>query len=126
LTELPVELFVDGGAAQIWTTEQQDDRPDVNKEATMAQKVWMITGASRGLGAEIAKAVLAVGDKLIATARNAKALDRLGGNENLLTASVDVTNESQVKSAVSEGLSRSRTQRESSHPVQAHEKDPRA
>jgi NAD(P)-dependent dehydrogenase (short-subunit alcohol dehydrogenase family) len=26
----------------------------------MAEKVWMITGASRGLGAEIAKAVLAL------------------------------------------------------------------
>jgi NAD(P)-dependent dehydrogenase (short-subunit alcohol dehydrogenase family) len=34
----------------------------------MAEKVWMITGASRGLGAELAKAVLAAGDKLIATA----------------------------------------------------------
>jgi NAD(P)-dependent dehydrogenase (short-subunit alcohol dehydrogenase family) len=39
----------------------------------MVQKVWMITGASRGIGAEIAKVVRAAGDKLIATARNAQA-----------------------------------------------------
>lgn len=32
----------------------------------MAQRTWLITGASRGFGAEIAKAVLAAGDRLIA------------------------------------------------------------
>jgi fermentation-respiration switch protein FrsA (DUF1100 family) len=36
----------------------------------MAQRVWMITGASRSFGAEMAKAVLASGDKVAATARN--------------------------------------------------------
>jgi NAD(P)-dependent dehydrogenase (short-subunit alcohol dehydrogenase family) len=36
----------------------------------MTQKTWLITGASRGFGAEIAKAVLVAGDRLIATARN--------------------------------------------------------
>ncbi len=35
----------------------------------MGQRTWLITGASRGFGAEIAKAVLAAGDRLIATAR---------------------------------------------------------
>ncbi|MDF5722143.1 MAG: SDR family NAD(P)-dependent oxidoreductase [Rhizonema sp. PD37] len=35
----------------------------------MPQKTWLVTGASRGFGAEIAKAVLAAGDRLIATAR---------------------------------------------------------
>jgi NAD(P)-dependent dehydrogenase (short-subunit alcohol dehydrogenase family) len=29
----------------------------------MAEKVWMVTGASRGLGREIAKAALASDDK---------------------------------------------------------------
>ena len=43
----------------------------------MAQKIWMITGASRGFGVEIAKAVLAAGDNVIATARNINALDHL-------------------------------------------------
>ncbi len=34
----------------------------------MAQKVWFITGASRGFGAVIAGAALAAGDNLVATA----------------------------------------------------------
>src|SRR5712671_5080721 len=33
-------------------------------------KVWLITGSSRGLGRALAEAVLATGDRLVATARN--------------------------------------------------------
>src|ERR1700674_5361597 len=33
-------------------------------------KVWLITGSSRGLGRRLAEAVLATGDRLVATARN--------------------------------------------------------
>jgi NAD(P)-dependent dehydrogenase (short-subunit alcohol dehydrogenase family) len=70
----------------------------------MAQKVWMITGASRGFGAEIAKAVLASGDKLIATARNVNALDRLAKDPNVFAVALDVTDESQAKKAVDAAL----------------------
>jgi NAD(P)-dependent dehydrogenase (short-subunit alcohol dehydrogenase family) len=42
----------------------------------MAQ-VWLITGSARGLGRAIAEAVLAAGDKLIATARNPQQLSHL-------------------------------------------------
>lgn len=59
----------------------------------MARKIWLITGASRGLGAEIAKAALDADDNLIATARDAQALNRLGNRDNLLALSMDVTNE---------------------------------
>jgi NAD(P)-dependent dehydrogenase (short-subunit alcohol dehydrogenase family) len=72
----------------------------------MARKVWMITGASRGLGAEIAKAVLAAGEQLIATAREARALAHLGNHDNVIAVSMDVTNEAQVKSGVRAGLDR--------------------
>jgi NAD(P)-dependent dehydrogenase (short-subunit alcohol dehydrogenase family) len=41
----------------------------------MNEKVWMITGASRGLGAEIAKAALAAGEKVIATGRGRDGLN---------------------------------------------------
>jgi len=46
-------------------------------------KIWMITGTSRRLGAEIATAVLAAGDKVVATARKVRALEFPGANENL-------------------------------------------
>jgi NAD(P)-dependent dehydrogenase (short-subunit alcohol dehydrogenase family) len=74
------------------------------EKTAMAQKVWMITGASRGFGAETAKAVLAAGGKLIATARKTDALEYLGKNANVFAAALDVTNESQVKTAVDAAL----------------------
>jgi len=33
-------------------------------------KVWLVTGSASGLGREIAEAVLASGDRLLATARD--------------------------------------------------------
>lgn len=62
----------------------------------MTQKTWFITGASRGIGAEIAKAVLAAGDQLIATARRKSDLDQFESNPNALTLSLDITDEAQV------------------------------
>jgi NADP-dependent 3-hydroxy acid dehydrogenase YdfG len=70
----------------------------------MAQRVWLITGASRGFGAEISKAVLAAGDKLVATARTMEGLEHLGVNANLFTIVLDVTDEPQVRAAVSAAL----------------------
>jgi len=64
----------------------------------------MITGASRGVGAEISKAVLAAGDKLVATARNTQGLEYLGTHDNVFTVALDVTNEAQVKAAVDAAL----------------------
>jgi NAD(P)-dependent dehydrogenase (short-subunit alcohol dehydrogenase family) len=40
-------------------------------------QVWFLTGSSRGLGRSIAEAVLAHGDKLVATARRVEQLDDL-------------------------------------------------
>jgi hypothetical protein len=70
----------------------------------MAQKIWIITGASRGFGAEIAKAVLHAGDKVVATARKAEALNYLGENDNLFKVALDVTDEEQVETAVAASL----------------------
>jgi len=65
------------------------------------QKVWFITGASRGFGFEIAKAVLADGDKVVATVRNKpeQLATALGNNPHLLLVLLDVTNEAQAKQA---------------------------
>jgi NAD(P)-dependent dehydrogenase (short-subunit alcohol dehydrogenase family) len=40
-------------------------------------KVWLITGSSRGLGRSLAEAVLANGDRLVATARKTEQLEGL-------------------------------------------------
>ena len=65
----------------------------------MKDRVWLITGASRGFGAEISKAVLAAGEKLIASARTMQALEHLGTSDNLFATVLDVTDEAQVEAA---------------------------
>jgi len=65
------------------------------------KRVWLITGASRGLGALIAKAALADGNAVIAAGRNVAAIaERLGDSLALLPVALDVTNEAQAKTAV--------------------------
>ena len=72
----------------------------------MTQKTWLITGASRGIGAEIALAVLAAGEQLIATARKKSDLAQFESNPNVLTLSLDITDEVMVQAAVAAGLER--------------------
>ena len=72
------------------------------------QKTWFITGAGRGLGAEIAKAALAAGDRVVAAGRNRAAVsDRLGPNsDRLLSVELDVNNEAQAQAAVDAAVAR--------------------
>lgn len=64
-------------------------------------KVWFITGASRGLGTEIAKAALTAGDRVVATGRNPQAVcEALGDHKQLLTVELDVTDEAQAIKAI--------------------------
>lgn len=70
-------------------------------------RTWLITGASRGLGALIAAKALDVGDAVIATARKPEdVLARLGEHPNLLAVRLDVTRESEAHAAVAEGIKR--------------------
>jgi len=73
-----------------------------------APRTWFVTGASRGLGADIVRAVLAAGDRVVATARNRQALvDTLGPDaDNLLSLALDVTRPDQVQAAVDAALAR--------------------
>jgi len=66
------------------------------------QKVWFITGASRGFGRIWTAAALRRGDKVAATARNVKSLADLKEQygADVLTLELDVTNAEQVKSAI--------------------------
>ena len=72
------------------------------------QKTWFITGAGRGLGADIAKAALRAGDRVVAAGRNRAAVsDRLGPNgERLLAVELDVNNEAQAQAAVDAAVAR--------------------
>ncbi|RXT15757.1 short-chain dehydrogenase/reductase [Rhizobium leguminosarum] len=70
-------------------------------------KVWMITGAGRGMGLDFAKAVLASGDKLVATGRNRERVAAaIGQSENLLVVTLDVTKSADADSAVKAALER--------------------
>jgi len=71
------------------------------------KRVWFITGASRGIGAEITKAALAAGDAVVATARDAKKIaERFGASEALLPVALDVTSEASVAAAVETAIGR--------------------
>ncbi|MCF0095022.1 SDR family NAD(P)-dependent oxidoreductase [Micromonospora sp. MH99] len=65
-------------------------------------RVWLVTGCSRGLGRALAEAVLADGDRLVATARNPAQLadltDRYGDQVRALA--LDVTDPAAARTAV--------------------------
>ena len=72
------------------------------------QKTWFITGASRGLGLETAKAALRAGDRVVAASRKQSAVARSLGADNtqLLSVELDVTDAEQVRSAVDAAVKR--------------------
>src|SRR4051794_6683740 len=75
------------------------------KEVFMS-KVWLITGSSRGFGRALAEAVLAGGDKLVATARKpaqlADLLERFG--TQVSAVALDVTDARAADEAVNEAV----------------------
>ena len=71
------------------------------------KRVWMITGASRGIGARIAEAALAHGDAVVATARDASALTtRFPASDAFLAVALEVTDEAAAALAVEAALAR--------------------
>ena len=74
----------------------------------MANKVWFITGTSKGFGRIWAEAALARGDRVAATARNVKTLAPLVERYGERTAAItlDVTDKTAVHAAVSEARER--------------------
>jgi NAD(P)-dependent dehydrogenase (short-subunit alcohol dehydrogenase family) len=72
-----------------------------------ARKVWFITGAGRGMGAEFAKAVLAAGHALVATGRDTNRLSKvLGESNDLLTVKLDVTQRAEAEAAAEAAVDR--------------------
>jgi len=70
------------------------------------QKVWFITGASRGIGLEIVKAVLKSGDIVVATVRSSaeSLFKKLGNPDNLSVVVLDITNELQAVEVVKDTM----------------------
>jgi NAD(P)-dependent dehydrogenase (short-subunit alcohol dehydrogenase family) len=71
-------------------------------------KTWLITGAGRGFGRQIARAALEAGDQVIATARNPQLIeDSLPGyGQRLLSLQLDITDASAAVRVVADGLAR--------------------
>lgn len=71
------------------------------------KQVWLITGAGRGMGIDIARAALAAGHAVVGTARNAASVTTaLGEHDDLLAVPLDVTDPEAAEAAVAAALAR--------------------
>jgi NAD(P)-dependent dehydrogenase (short-subunit alcohol dehydrogenase family) len=71
------------------------------------KNVWLITGAGRGLGLDIAKAALAAGHAVIATGRDpAKVAAAIGQHEDLLAIKLDITHLEDAEAAVAAAVAK--------------------
>src|SRR5580704_13218526 len=71
------------------------------------KKVWFITGASRGMGFEFAKAALAAGHAVVASGRDSDRLSKaLGQSNDLLAVKLDVTTRADAEAAVQSAVDR--------------------
>jgi NAD(P)-dependent dehydrogenase (short-subunit alcohol dehydrogenase family) len=71
------------------------------------KKVWLVTGAGRGLGVDIARAVLAKGHAVVATGRDAARVEAaVGRHENMLPVTLDVTRPQDARAAVDAALAK--------------------
>lgn len=68
-------------------------------------KIWFVTGASRGFGHIWTEAALERGDRVIATARDTRALEELAEQygDNILALGLDVTDRAAVFEAIRKG-----------------------
>jgi len=68
---------------------------------TTEKKTWLITGAGRGMGVDIAKAALAAGHNVVASGRHPDAVaEAVGDADRLLVAKLDVTSTQDAEAAV--------------------------
>lgn len=75
-------------------------------QLSQGRKAWLITGCSSGFGYDLVQAVLAHGDRVIATARRLEDLAYLDGIENARALQLDVTaKESVLGEKVEEAIS---------------------
>jgi NAD(P)-dependent dehydrogenase (short-subunit alcohol dehydrogenase family) len=71
------------------------------------KKVWLVTGAGRGMGVDIATAALAAGHAVVATGRNPQRVSAaLGAHDDLLAVKLDVTDPADAEAAVTAAVDR--------------------
>jgi 2-hydroxycyclohexanecarboxyl-CoA dehydrogenase len=71
------------------------------------KRIWFITGASRGMGVDFAKAVLAAGHAVVATARDSSRLSQVFAQSNdLLAVKMDITSRADAEAAVRTAVDR--------------------
>src|SRR6476620_9057458 len=71
------------------------------------KKVWLITGAGRGMGVDIAQAALAAGHMVVATGRKPDAVaNAVGESDDLLVVELDITSPASAEAAVPAALDR--------------------
>jgi NAD(P)-dependent dehydrogenase (short-subunit alcohol dehydrogenase family) len=70
-------------------------------------KTWLITGAGRGMGVDLARAVLAAGHNVVATGRSLDAVrSAVGDHEQLLVTELDITDAQSAERAVAAAVAR--------------------
>ena len=71
------------------------------------KKIWLVTGAGRGMGVDIAKAALAAGNAVVASGRNPERVSAaIGAHDDLLAVKLDVTDPADAQAAVQAGVER--------------------
>ncbi|MET0764388.1 MAG: SDR family oxidoreductase [Blastococcus sp.] len=74
---------------------------------TNEKKVWLVTGAGRGMGVDIAQAALAAGHAVVATGRNPeRVIAAIGAHDDLLTVALDITDPASAQAAIDAALDR--------------------
>jgi NAD(P)-dependent dehydrogenase (short-subunit alcohol dehydrogenase family) len=75
-------------------------------EAT-GKQVWLVTGAGRGMGVDIARAALSAGHAVVATGRNPqRVVQAVGESEDLLAVTLDVIDPADAQAAVQAAVDR--------------------
>jgi NAD(P)-dependent dehydrogenase (short-subunit alcohol dehydrogenase family) len=75
--------------------------------AMTSNRTWLITGAGRGMGVDIAKAALAAGHNVVATGRNLDTVTAaVGEADDLLAVKLDVTSRLDAEAAVEAAVDR--------------------
>src|SRR3954452_2378786 len=73
----------------------------------MSKKVWLITGAGRGMGIDFARAALTAGHAVVASGRDRERVSKvLGTSSDLLAVTLDVTSVGDADAAVRAAVNR--------------------